>query len=454
MFKSIKRFMFFVLLALVLAAAFVMYPRFEWHSPQVDFLITTESIGFKPFEVIVTDRGEGLSKVEVLLVDERGKMVIETREYPRGIKSDNITIGMGTESINATDGPAQIKVVAEDHSLFRLFRGNRTIATKDINIDLTPPAITWMASTRYINLGGSAVAVYRTSEDVVKTGVMVGDHFFRGYSGHFPDQDIYISFFAYPHDMEKNENIYIVAEDGAENLSQRNLSYSLRNVNYRNRSLTVSENFIERVILPLLGHRDARNLTPLETFLKVNRDMRRDNDQLIEDITSDSTDRILWEGRFLQLSNSKVEARFADRRQYILNGEVVDEQYHLGIDLSVTERYPVESSNHGIVVYAGDLGIYGNTVIIDHGMGIMTLYSHLSTMSVDAGQTVSKGEIIGRTGVTGLAGGDHLHFGIYINGIPVRPIEWWDENWIMNNILSNLEQFKYDSGTISYSEIN
>jgi len=125
---------------------------------------------------------------------------------------------------------------------------------------------------------------------------------------------------------------------------------------------------------------------------------------------------------------------------------VVDQEYHLGYDLAVTRRYPVEAANDGVVVFAGDLGIYGNAVIIDHGYGINTLYGHMSSIDVSVGDTIKKKQIIGRTGETGLAAGDHLHYGVYIYGVPVRPVEWWDEKWINDNILNKIEEAKAEFG--------
>jgi murein DD-endopeptidase MepM/ murein hydrolase activator NlpD len=78
--------------------------------------------------------------------------------------------------------------------------------------------------------------------------------------------------------------------------------------------------------------------------------------------------------------------------------------------------------------------------MIDHGMGILTLYGHMSSIDVEVGDTVQKNDIIGRTGQTGLAAGDHLHYGIYINGVAVRPIEWWDEKWIKDNVVNKINE--------------
>jgi murein DD-endopeptidase MepM/ murein hydrolase activator NlpD len=147
---------------------------------------------------------------------------------------------------------------------------------------------------------------------------------------------------------------------------------------------------------------------------------------------------MLWKGAFSQLSNSKVEANFADQRTYTYNKEPVDTAYHLGYDLSVTKHYPVEAANSGTVVFASDLGIYGNAVILDHGLGLFTLYGHLSSFDVKVGDTVKARQPLGKTGETGLAAGDHLHYGVYLDGVAILPVEWWDQKWIDDNIAPKL----------------
>ena len=134
-----------------------------------------------------------------------------------------------------------------------------------------------------------------------------------------------------------------------------------------------------------------------------------------------------------------MEANFADARTYTYKDEVIDNAYHLGYDLSVTKHYAAEASNHGVIAFVGDLGIYGNTVIIDHGLGLFTLYSHLSSMDVKAGETVKQGQPLGKTGETGLADGDHLHFGVYLHGVQILPVEWWDQKGIRVNVEPKLQ---------------
>jgi murein DD-endopeptidase MepM/ murein hydrolase activator NlpD len=174
-------------------------------------------------------------------------------------------------------------------------------------------------------------------------------------------------------------------------------------------------------------------------FIAVNKTLRKENEEKIVAVTSKTSPQILWKGAFSQLSNSKVEANFADYRTYTYNNEPVDSAYHLGYDLSVTKHYPVEAANIGTVAFAGDLGIYGNCVMLDHGLGLYTLYGHLSQIDVKVGDSVQARQPLGKSGETGLAAGDHLHFGVYLDGVAVLPVEWWDAKWINDNVTPKLE---------------
>ena len=143
---------------------------------------------------------------------------------------------------------------------------------------------------------------------------------------------------------------------------------------------------------------------------------------------------MLWRGPFQRMARAASAATFADHRIYMYGDREVDRQVHLGIDLASIPGAGVIAANAGRVMYAGYLGIYGNCVIVDHGMGVQTLYAHLSTMDVERGDSVRGGEAIGRSGMTGLAGGDHVHFTTLLAGRPVNPVEWWDPHWIADRI--------------------
>jgi murein DD-endopeptidase MepM/ murein hydrolase activator NlpD len=176
----------------------------------------------------------------------------------------------------------------------------------------------------------------------------------------------------------------------------------------------------------------------LENYLLINRELRRANAAEIADLGGRSAGAFLWTEVFLPQPNAKVMSAFADRRTYLFEGREVDRQTHLGFDLASVARAPVAAANPGVVVLARYFGIYGNTVVLDHGLGLATLYSHLSSVDVKEGDRVARGQTLGRTGQTGLAGGDHLHFTTLVRGLPVDPREWWDAKWILDRVAAKV----------------
>jgi murein DD-endopeptidase MepM/ murein hydrolase activator NlpD len=180
----------------------------------------------------------------------------------------------------------------------------------------------------------------------------------------------------------------------------------------------------------------------LKNYLAINRDLRKANNTQLAELAAKSQPRFLWTQPFQQLGNSKVEASFADRRTYTYKGRDIDRQDHLGYDLASTSNAAVSASNDGVVVLAEFFGIYGNTVVIDHGLGLLSLYGHLSSFgAIKPGDKVARGQEIGRSGATGLAGGDHLHYSMILHSVQVDPKEWWDPHWIKDRITSKLGQF-------------
>jgi murein DD-endopeptidase MepM/ murein hydrolase activator NlpD len=178
---------------------------------------------------------------------------------------------------------------------------------------------------------------------------------------------------------------------------------------------------------------------PLGGFLLINGELRRANNQFIADLAKKSSSDLLFRDAFQQLGDSQVEAKFADTRTYVYKGKDVDQQVHLGFDLAVTANVPIKAAQTGVVVHAAYLGIYGNCVIVDHGMGVQSLYGHLSTIDVKVGDKVEKGQVLGKSGMTGLAGGDHLHFTMLVGGQQVTPVDWWSKQWMEDRVLRKIK---------------
>ena len=421
----------------------------EMSPPVISIERDIKSLSTKPFEVTVSDKGTGLSKVRIYLLDAYGESVLVEKEYKKGTKSDVLSVRINPEKLGIKGGESELFIEATDRFMNGLFSGRKAVFSQKVALDFIPPEVQELSPMLYIRHGGAGVVIYKVSGDTVSSGLQIKDLFFEGYGGYFEDPLIYLSFFAYPYNAARGEKIEILAADAAGNEIRESVHYRLLRASYVKDEIALSEGFLKKKVLPLFsriygyssvgddGKPDFR-----KAFLKVNSETRKENDNRIYEVGRQSGDKILWKGKFNQLPNSKVGATFADHRKYLMDGEVIDRQYHLGYDLSVTRKYPVPASNNGVVVFADHLGIYGNTVIIDHGMGVMTLYSHLTSMAVKVGDTVEKKDRVGRTGTTGLAVGDHLHFGVYVQGVPVRPLEWWDAKWIDDNIWYKINYVK------------
>ena len=432
-----------VLLALVLivaaalaGGALFLWPRFESAPPQITLSPDADVLGVAPVEIRVTDTGTGLKSVAATLSQGGAEVSLAAEQFAQPAGEKKFAVALARVA-GVKEGPAVLRIRARDASLFR---GNETVLERNVTVDITPPTLELVADDRYVNFGGVGAIVYKASADTASSGVRIGEHFFPGFAGQVKDHpDRFFALFAHPYDTPPEARPVLVATDKAGNTREMRLAYELKDVRYRKSTLPVSDSFLQNKVAPLLTDAAARQGAPKDVFVAVNRKLRKENEDRIAEITRPGTPSILWKDAFAQLSNSKVEANFADQRTYTYGGEAIDTAYHLGYDLSVTKNYPIEAANSGKVAFTGDLGIYGGTVIIDHGLGLYSLYGHLSSIDVKAGDAVARRQIVGKSGETGLAAGDHLHFGVYLAGVAVLPVEWWDQKWIDDNIKPKLE---------------
>jgi murein DD-endopeptidase MepM/ murein hydrolase activator NlpD len=262
------------------------------------------------------------------------------------------------------------------------------------------------------------------------------------------DPELRVAFFALLYHQDLATPIRLFARDEAGNVSHASLDHKAFPKPFSKGRIELNDAFLQRVVPDILEHAPELKLAVapgesyLPAFLRMNNDLRRMNAERIVELSRQSAAEALWKGPFLALGNAKVESKFAEYRTYVYEGKAVDRQVHLGFDLAVTKRIPVQAGNDGKVVFADFLGIYGNCIVIDHGMGVQSLYGHLSSMEVKPGDAVKKGQQIGRSGMTGLAGGDHLHFSIQVQGHPVNPVEWWDPHWVEDRVARKLREAK------------
>ncbi|HEX6992671.1 MAG TPA: M23 family metallopeptidase [Gammaproteobacteria bacterium] len=345
-------------------------------------------------------------------------------------------------------GTATVHVTAARPVLFG-YREAETTASREFDVRLTPPQIAVLSSFHYVNHGGSEMVVYRAAPEDVESGVRVGDIEYPGFPAtgagiETSDPALRVAFFALLWNQPVDTPIRIFARDAYGNESTAAFDYRVFPKEFRQSRINLDDGFLSRVVPAILQNSPELDVDDpsdlLGSYLRINRDLRRMNNEAIAALAAETAPEILWQGPFKQLINTAVEAGFADQRTYVYDGRDVDHQVHLGFDLASTAAAPVLAANRGRVVHAGWLGIYGNCVIIDHGMGLQSLYAHLSSIEVGVGDMVELDQRIGRTGATGLAGGDHLHFTMLLGGQAVTPIDWWSAQWIEDRILRKLRE--------------
>jgi murein DD-endopeptidase MepM/ murein hydrolase activator NlpD len=446
-----------VLIALLaVGGAFVYAGRMP--APGIEIVKPEKVVGMSsPLEVRVQAPGALLEQLEIVL-EQGGKQVpLFSLADQKGaqVKQDGadrmlVTREIGKQAIpELQSGDARVVVRAARKVVYGI-RTLRAEATRDFRVRLERPRVSVVSTHHFVNHGGAEMIVYRVTPEDVESGVMVGDVEYRGFAAagandvpgiKIGDPALRVAFFALLHDQDLKTPMRLFARDEAGNAARADFDFRAFPKPFKRSRIQLDEKFLERVVPAILER--TTEIKPegdtLAKFLAINGELRRKNNAKIASFAAQTDPGLLWRGTvFHPFTNSGLQAAFADHRTYVFQGKEVDQQVHLGFDLASFTSIPIVASNRGKVVFAEELGIYGNCVIIDHGMGVQSLYGHLSSISVKPGQTVDKEQEIGRSGMTGLAQGDHLHFTMLVNGKMVNAVEWWDSHWIEDRILRKL----------------
>jgi murein DD-endopeptidase MepM/ murein hydrolase activator NlpD len=411
-------------------------------SPEFSYIKSTEKIN-----IDFSDKKSGLRSILVELLQGNKKTILYEKKYEgntffpeKNIKHDNATIILEPDKLGLVEGKAILQIIVNDFSWRNSLKGNESTVKKEVTVDYHAPVIEVLTNVHNITTGGSGLVIYRLNEVPEESGVIVDGEIYKGYSGYFKNHDdLYLCFFALNYDKQNVDDMHVFAKDRAGNESIQGFYYHIIKKKFKKDTINISDSFLNRKLPEFANSfKFAANTSNIEKYLQVNNEFRKITYNIISALSEKTENKMYWQGAFLRFSGSPM-AGYADNRTYLYNGKPVDQQVHLGVDIASVVHAKVPAANNGKIIFAGPAGIYGNAVVIDHGFGLFSLYGHMSNILVKVGQMVSKGDIIGITGMTGLAGGDHLHFSILVNKTYVNPIEWWDNKWIKDNIMSKIE---------------
>lgn len=401
--------------------------------PAVSFFPSSGPVSSKQAITLTVKAAPGVKEVSVLALQGGTERPVVERRYPSGnkeVKESFTLAGAGFQ-----DGPVTVVVKVRDRSFTHFGRGNRLAVSKAYVLDNKPPQVAVLSTAHNVSRGGVGLVVYSSTKELSKSGVVFADRFFPGYR---QKNGSYACLFPFPYNLPQEQFVpKVLGVDQAGNERRVGIYFHLIPKRFRSDRIELTDAFLDKVAAEFKD-KFPKALSPLEIFVKANSEERLRNLKTLHDMGLKTAAEPLWKDIFLRFPNSAPRGSFAQERVYVYRGKEVDRQTHLGVDLASLPHSPVPAANAGQVVYADDLGIYGECVIIDHGMGLQSLYGHLSQIGVKVGDKVEKRTVIGRTGDTGLAGGDHLHFGMLVSGEQVNPIEWWDGKWIADNIYLKL----------------
>lgn len=425
--------------------------------PDVNLAIEMPAIGPQtPFSVSAKVPRRGLTQIVVRVKQSDASLVIYEKTFEArpawafwGPMTKEVSADLTLVRANIPDVRGkELTIEVEARSVGTLvFESPTAFVTKTLPIRLSPPRISSLSNNIFAGQGGAEVVVYVVAPTAIKHGVQAGNWFFPGYPLPGGSKGEFFSLFGVPYDMsDGDENIRLVAEDDVGNVASVQFLDQFIKRPFKTDTIEVSDRFMGLVVPRILAKtpelEDKGSL--LENYVSINSDLREKNAETLLKLSEETAEKFLWTKSFVQMP-AKVVSSFADRRTYKYKGKKIDQQDHLGFDLASVRHDKIPAANTGTVIFADYLGIYGNTVVIDHGYGLQSLYSHMSKISVEVGDTVERAQTIGRTGATGLALGDHLHFTLMIRGLPVTPLEWWDGHWIHDRIALKLgDAFKYE----------
>lgn len=412
----------------------------------------------KPFDFSfhTEDSGAGVASVRVAVSQDEVFHELTVDEFSPSRPVFDLPIRINPKALGLKEGKARLLVTSKDGAL----RSNQHTAEAQFLIDYTPPTIVVLSQQFTANEGGVEFLLYRVGGgEYLRTGVQVGDQFFEGFqAGAFDERlkqfpNLAGALFALPFSFNTSgKKIEVFAEDATGQRAVQQVQFPVKPLRQSEVQSKLSKPFLESKVPPIVQSYETRTANTLpetdgtvsalvERFRLVNEQYRKLLKDALAKTVERPTPQQLWHDVFLRPVPGSTTSLFGEQRHYSYDGKDAGGSLHEGLDLASVQNDAIHAVNDGKVVLAGEFGIYGQAIMLDHGVNLYSLYGHLSSLGVKEGDAVKRGQEIGRSGQTGLAGGDHLHFEFRLGTASVNPIEWWDEKWIKDNITGKIEAF-------------
>ncbi len=398
-----------------------------------------------PLEVAIDDIS-GIKSYKISLKSDADEAVLHHEQFMEARSSFKMKVETPKSAYAMKDKEITIVVEATDASKWNMFNGNSVKIEFKLKVDRKKPLVNILANSYKIDKGGAALVIFKAEDENLKN-LYIETNFGKKFIAQpFYKEGYFISLLAWPV-TEENFKATIVAEDYSKNATQAYIPLYLKTKPFKLSNIKLTDSFLQGKIAELADEFEETQGVDdsIKQFKIINEDVRIKNEKLIHEVTSKVSDKMIDDFKInsmYPLRNGAVVAHFGDHRIYSYNGEDISESYHLGLDLASNAMAEIKTQNGGDVVFSDYNGLYGNMPIIDHGLGLYTLYGHCSTVNVNSGDKISADASVANTGKSGYAMGDHLHFGVLVQGIEVHPEEWMDNEWMKLNITDVIKSAK------------
>ena len=435
---------FAVILAVIIGAVAFLFlsPTFERVPPKVNIEKELYWNLQKPIKFEIADTSE-IKSYDVSFDDGQKNTKLETKviKNENGLMQIDILPPSFDENNRPKDG--NLKIDVYDSSKWNFFNGNQTVTNTKIIIDKRSPIANVVTNSYLLRQGGSGIIVAEITDENIKDYYVSfnDEEVFEMFP--FQKKNFYISIITWPVDLKEFKKVNIVAVDMAGNKTVTKVPFYIQPFKEKTDKIKITDDFVNNVSKHVLENSNMNVPEGItETFVKVNKEVREKNVKTIREVVRknlENSGKMNFDVKtFIRMPNAATFAQFGERRHYFYNEQKIDEAWHLGMDWASSKRADIVVTNPGKVIYKGYLGIYGDTAIIDHGWGLGTLYAHTSNIDVEVDDEIKTGQKIGNTGSTGAVFGDHLHFGVLVQGIEVNPNEWLDFTWMKTNVTKTI----------------
>lgn len=448
--NSLSKFITIVLLLLIVGGGGFLFlsPQFEQEKPT----ITMENNGFwnlkDSLKINITDNS-GIKYHKVTFKDNSKEIVLDEKIAPTPQGDISLELNPPKLDMFYKGENVTITIEAIDGSKWNFLNGNANKISYDLKIDTKRPVANVMANSRYIKRAGSSIAIVKVEDTNLKEAYID----FCGKAVYsltpFYKENYYAALIPWDINIKFDEftQVTLVASDKAGNFTKTKIPFYIQEFKEKHDDIKISDRFIEGVsknVLAQMG--ESIPDSPKDIFIKQNNELRAKNVETIRQIALKYVGKEFVSdfniNAFKRLRGSRTAAGYGERRSYFYNGEKIDEAWHLGMDWASIKKASIKTTNSGNIIFNQYLGIYGNTLMIDHGLGLVSLYAHTTNQFVTDGENVRSNTKIATTGISGAVLGDHLHFGVVVQGIEVNPIEWMDRNWIKTRIFDIINDAK------------